>query len=142
MAEWTWEGKTRAGEIRKGVIEAETEKDVHLRLRQQNIQPNKVRKKGKKIALPSFGGKVSAEQLVVFVRQFSTMIDAGLPLVQCLDILSSQEPNKFFKKVLYEVKESVEAGATEDHLKRVGVCLALFFLLRFFVAIRGGFCVH
>ncbi len=119
MAEWTWEGKTRAGEIRKGVIEAETEKDVHLRLRQQNIQPNKVRKKGRKIALPSFGGKVTAEQLVVFVRQFSTMIDAGLPLVQCLDILSSQEPNKFFKKVLYEVKESVESGATfADSLRK------------------------
>ncbi len=119
MAEFVWEGKTRGGEVRKGVIEAETERDVHLRLRQQNIQPGKVKKKGRAIKMPDLGGKVRAEQLVVFVRQFATMIDAGLPLVQCLDILASQEPHKKFKKVLSDVKESVEGGATfADSLRK------------------------
>jgi type IV pilus assembly protein PilC len=120
MAEWVWEGRTRSGETRKGVMQAEEEKDVLLKLRQQNIQPSKVKKKSKGISMPSLGGgKVGAAQLVVFVRQFATMIDAGLPLVQCLDILASQEPNKGFKKILYDVKGSVEGGATfADSLKR------------------------
>ena len=119
MAEWVWEGRTRAGEVRKGVIQAESEKDAHLLLRQRNILPDKVRQKRKSLQLPGFGGKVRAEELVVFVRQFATMIDAGLPLVQCLDILSSQEPNKFFKRVLSDVKESVESGMTfADSLRR------------------------
>ncbi len=119
MAEWVWEGRTRAGEVRKGVIQAESEKDAHLLLRQRNILPDKVRQKRKTLSLPGFGGRVRAEELVVFVRQFATMIDAGLPLVQCLDILSSQEPNKFFKKVLTDVKESVESGATfADSLRK------------------------
>ena len=91
MTEWVWEGRTRSGELRKGVIEAESERDVQARLRQQNIMVEKVRQKRKSISL-SLGGGVSAAQLVVFVRQFATMIDAGLPLVQCLEILSSQEP--------------------------------------------------
>ena len=119
MAEWVWEGRTRAGEVRKGVIQAESEKDAHLLLRQRNILPDKVRQKRKSLQLPGFGGKVRAEELVVFVRQFATMIDAGLPLVQCLDILSSQEPNKFFKRVLSDVKESVESGMTfADSLRK------------------------
>lgn len=119
MAEWVWEGRTRGGEVRKGTMEAESERDVLLRLRQQNIQPGKVRKKGRTLSMPGFGGAVTAAQLVVFVRQFATMIDAGLPLVQCLDILSSQEPNRYFKKVLIDVKNSVEGGATfADSLKK------------------------
>ncbi len=119
MAEWVWEGRTRSGELRKGTIEADSERDVHLQLRQQNIQPSKVKKKGRGLKLPSMGGKVRAEELVVFVRQFATMIDAGLPLVQCLDILATQEPNKTFKRVLTDVKNSVESGATfADSLRR------------------------
>lgn len=119
MAEWVWEGRTRAGEVRKGVIQAESEKDAHLLLRQRNILPDKVRQKRKALKLPGFGGRVRAEELVVFVRQFATMIDAGLPLVQCLDILASQEPNKYFKRVLTDVKESVESGMTfADSLKK------------------------
>jgi type IV pilus assembly protein PilC len=119
MAEWVWEGRTRTGEVRKGVMEANEERDVLLRLRQQNIQPGKVKKKGKGFALPNLGGKVGAAQLVVFVRQFATMIDAGLPLVQCLDILANQEPHKGFKKILLDVKATVEGGATfADSLKR------------------------
>jgi type IV pilus assembly protein PilC len=69
--------------------------------------------------MPGGGGKVKAAELVVFVRQFATMIDAGLPLVQCLDILASQEPNKNFKRILTDVKNNVESGATfADSLKR------------------------
>lgn len=114
MAEWVWKGKTRSGEVRKGVIEAESERDVHLKLRNQNIQPDAVkRKREASLKLPKLRpGKVRAEELVVFVRQFATMIDAGLPLVQCLDILSSQQPNRTFKAVLIDVKANVESGAT------------------------------
>ena len=119
MTEWVWEGRTRTGETRKGVMQADQERDVLLKLRQQNIQPSRVRKKGKALSLPTFGGGVSAAELVVFVRQFATMIDAGLPLVQCLEILGTQEPNKTFKRVILDVKGSVEGGATfADSLKR------------------------
>lgn len=119
MAEWVWEGRTRAGELRKGTISADSEKEAHLQLRQRNIMPEKVRPKRKALKLPGFGGRVTAAELVVFVRQFATMIDAGLPLVQCLDILASQEPNKFFKTVLSDVKQSVESGMTfADSLKK------------------------
>lgn len=119
MAEWVWEGKTRSGEVRKGVMEAEAERDVMLKLRQQNIQPSRVRRKGKSLKLPSLGGGVKSTDLVVFVRQFATMIDAGLPLVQCLEILSDQQPNKTFKRVLTDVKANVEGGSTfADSLKR------------------------
>lgn len=119
MAEWVWEGRTRGGELRKGVIKADSEKEAHLQLRQKNIMPEKVRQKRQGFALPALGGRVSAAELVVFVRQFATMIDAGLPLVQCLDILATQEPNRFFKKVLTEVKQNVESGATfADSLKK------------------------
>ncbi len=119
MAEWVWEGRTRAGELRKGVLEAESEREVQQRLRQQNIMVEKVRQKRKGFSLAFLTGGVSSAQLVVFVRQFATMIDAGLPLVQCLEILSSQEPNKYFKSVLLDVKQSVEGGATfADSLRR------------------------
>ncbi len=119
MAEWVWEGRTRSGEVRKGKMTADSERDVHLRLRQQNIQASKVKKKGRSLPIPKFGGSVKASQLVVFVRQFATMIDAGLPLVQCLDILSSQEPNKNFKRILTQVKSDVESGATfADSLRK------------------------
>jgi len=119
MAEWAWEGRTRAGEVRKGVIEAESERDVHMRLRQQNIMPDKVKPKRKGFKIPGFKGRVRADELVVFVRQFATMIDAGLPLMQCLEILANQEPNKYFKTVLMDVKSSVESGSTfADSLKK------------------------
>lgn len=123
MAQFVWQGKTRSGEQRKGVIEAASEREVHLKLREQNIQPERVKQQRAPLKLPKaisgFGGSVSASELVVFVRQFATMIDAGLPLVQCLEILSNQEPNRTFKAVLTDVKENVESGATfADSLKR------------------------
>ena len=119
MAEWAWEGKTRAGELKRGVIVASTERDAHNRLRQQGIMPENVKAQKTKLKLNFLSNSVPASKLVVFVRQFATMIDAGLPLVQCLEILASQESNAYFQKVLLGVKESVESGSTfADSLKK------------------------
>ncbi|GAB4214100.1 MAG: type II secretion system F family protein [Sandaracinaceae bacterium] len=111
MQEWVWEAKGRAGEVRKGVMEAASEAAVQDRLKQQNLTPVKVKKKPKEITI-SFGAPVSEAELVIFVRQFATMIDAGLPLVQCLEILSAQGENPAFNKILKEIKGNVEQGAT------------------------------
>jgi len=114
---FAWEGRTRTGEARSGTIEGANEDAVLGILRGQQINPTKVRKKAKEFSL-SFGG-VPKKDLVVFTRQFATMIDAGLPLVQCLDILSSQTANKSFAKILTQVKLSVESGATfSESLKK------------------------
>jgi type IV pilus assembly protein PilC len=111
MAEFTWEARARSGEVRRGVMEADDAEAVNARLRQQNLNPVKVRKKGIEINL-SFGGGVETKDLVTFTRLFATMIDAGLPLVQCLEILASQQKNKIFASTLKDVKSSVEQGST------------------------------
>jgi type IV pilus assembly protein PilC len=111
MAEFTWEARARSGEVRRGVMEADDAEAVNARLRQQNLNPVKVRKKGIEISL-SFGGGVETKDLVTFTRLFATMIDAGLPLVQCLEILASQQKNKTFASALKDVKSSVEQGST------------------------------
>ncbi len=111
MAEFVWEARGRTGELRKGVMEAESADMVNSRLRAQQLNPTKVKKKPKEINI-SFGAPVSEKELVIFVRQFGTMIDAGLPLVQCLEILASQGDNKAFNKILKDIKASVEEGAT------------------------------
>jgi len=121
MAEFVWEARGRTGEIRKGVMEAESEAAVQNRLRAQQLNPTKVKKKGfdfSKLDL-SIGSGVETKDLVKFVRQFATMIDAGLPLVQCLDILANQEPNKIFQAALRDIKNTVEQGVTfSDALRR------------------------
>ena len=111
---WTWEGKTRTGEIRRGEMEATDEAQVSSRLRAMALSNVKVRKKpfAIKIKLPGFGGGIGQKDLVVFTRQFATMIDAGLPLVQCLDILAGQLDNLAFREVLTKVKIKVESGST------------------------------
>ncbi len=111
MSEWVWEAKGRNGETRKGIMEADNADLVQTRLRAQQLNPVKVKKKPKEINI-SFGSPVSEKELVIFTRQFATMIDAGLPLVQCLDILSGQGENKLFNKVLKDVKGYVEQGGT------------------------------
>src|SRR5690349_23019432 len=103
MAEFTWEARARSGEVRKGVMEAENEDAVNNRLRQQQLNPVKVKKKGALLDL-SFGSGVGTKDLVTFTRLFATMIDAGLPLIQCLDILSNQQSNKHFAWVLKDIK--------------------------------------
>ena len=120
MAEFAWEARGRAGEVKKGVMEAETADAVQTRLRAQNLSPVAVKKKAKGLSLNiSFGSPVSEKDLVVFVRQFATMIDAGLPLVQCLEILSAQGENKAFNDIIRDIKGSVEEGATfSESLRR------------------------
>lgn len=113
QALWVWEGKTKAGEVRKGEMEASDEAAVLQRLRAMALQNVKVKKKPFQFTfkLPGMGG-VTNKDLVIFTRQFATMIDAGLPLVQCLDILGSQLDNLAFRDVLMKVKQKVESGST------------------------------
>ncbi|HET9551910.1 MAG TPA: type II secretion system F family protein [Anaeromyxobacteraceae bacterium] len=109
---WKWSGKTRQGEERSGEMEAQDQGAVEARLRQMGIEPLKVRKKAKELRLPKFGGGVGTKDILVFTRQFSVMIDAGLPLVQALDIIGTQADNATFRSVLMTVKGKVEAGST------------------------------
>ena len=108
-----WSGKTKQGEVRSGEMEASDADAVRARLQQMGVQPTKVRKKAKEfhLTLPGMGG-VTTKDILVFTRQFSVMIDAGLPLVQALDILGTQSDSAAFKKVLLAVKARVEAGST------------------------------
>jgi len=118
MTEFAWEARARTGELRKGVMEADNEEAVNTRLRQQQLNPVKVKKKGPSLSF-SFGSGVTTKDLVTFTRLFATMIDAGLPLVQCLEILSGQQTNKTFGTVLRDVKNAVEQGASfSDALRR------------------------
>jgi len=123
MAKFAWEGRTKSGQMQKGEMEAPNAEAVAVTLRRQGITPGPIKERGKgmdmEIKLPGFEPKVGTKEVVIFTRQFSTMIDAGLPLVQCLDILSSQQENKTFKKALYDIKDSVESGSTfADALKK------------------------
>ncbi len=118
MAEFVWEARGRAGESRKGVMEADSEAAVEERLRSQALSPTKVKKKAKEFNI-TIGSGVGLQDIVTFTRLFSTMINAGLPIVQCLDILGSQTENKFFANVLKDVKSGVESGMTlSDALRK------------------------
>src|SRR3954468_313864 len=111
---WTWEGKTRTGEVRRGEMEASDESQVSSRLRAMALVNLKVKKKAFafKFKMPSLGSGIGQKDLVIFTRQFATMIDAALPLVQCLDILAGQLDNLAFREVLTKVKTKVESGST------------------------------
>lgn len=114
MPVYKWEGKTLRGAIKRGELEAVSEGALRIQLRQQNIIPTRVISKGKEIKLQlSIGAQRVSEKVVgVFTRQLATMIDAGLPLVQSLDILAMQQENKKFQETLKQVKDEVEAGST------------------------------
>ena len=114
MPIYKWEGKTAKGAVKKGEMEAPGEAAIRIHLRQQNIIPTKISSKGKeiRISLPFLKQKVNQRSVAVFTRQLATMIDAGLPLVQSLEILSSQQDNKLFKNVIRQIKEDVEGGST------------------------------
>ena len=113
MPVYKWEGKTLKGLIKKGETEAPSEAALRIHLRQQSILPSKISIKGKevKFALP-FGKKVKQRSIAIFTRQLATMIDAGLPLVQSLEILASQQDSPVFKKIIREIREDVEGGST------------------------------
>ncbi len=119
MVEFAWEARTRAGEVKRGVMDADNEDAVNARLRQQNLNPTSVKKKKRDWKNIQFGSGVETSDLVTFTRLFATMVDAGLPLVQCLEILSNQQKNKIFAGILKDVKSSVEQGASfSDSLRR------------------------
>jgi type IV pilus assembly protein PilC len=119
MPIFVWEGRTAQGRIVKGdTLEAPNVEAALARLREQRIRPipNKVREKGagfdKEINIPGFGPTVSTKELSVATRQLATMIDAGLPIVQCLDILGEQSENKLLRKTITSIRRDVEGGCT------------------------------
>jgi type IV pilus assembly protein PilC len=112
MPDFKYQGTNRSGSSVSGVMTANSKADLQNLLRRQQITPTKMSEKGKEFNMPTFGGGVNAKELAIFTRQFSVMIDAGLPLVQCLEILGSQQENKFFQKVLINTRSQVEGGAT------------------------------
>jgi type IV pilus assembly protein PilC len=114
MPVFIWQGEDRKGTTKKGEMEAPNESAVRTQLARMQIKPTKIKAKPKDLFenVSFLQPKVQTVDVVVFARQFSTMIDAGLPLIQSLEILYSQQENKTFKKTLKEIKESVEQGAT------------------------------
>lgn len=112
MPVFTWKGRTSSGLSASGELAAESEAEVIAHLRARKIIPTSVRTKPKEISIPFLSGRVSTKELAVFTRQFATMINSGLPLMQCLDIQSQQVESSAFKKVLWEVMEDVESGST------------------------------
>jgi type IV pilus assembly protein PilC len=114
MPVYTWKGKTRQGTLKKGEMEASNEAAVMTQLRAQMLVPVTVKAKPKNIEeyLPFLKQKIKTKELVIFTRQFATMIDAGLPLVQCLQILGDQQENKTFKSIIRDIRTEVEQGST------------------------------
>jgi len=114
MPVYQWVGKNRNSEIKKGELEAASREAANAQLIRQRITPTKIKEKPKDLFenVAFLQPKVKEHDIILFARQFSTMIDAGLPIIQCLDILYSQQANATFKKMLKDIKESVEGGAT------------------------------
>ena len=112
MPSFEWKGRDRAGRAQGGVLVADSKDAVLAVLRRQQIVPITVKEKGKEIALPKLRRGISEKTLAVFTRQFSVMIDAGLPLVQCLQIMGEQQDNKAFQRIVLQVREDVESGSS------------------------------
>jgi type IV pilus assembly protein PilC len=112
MPVYTFRGTNRTGNVVSGERVAANKTELAAMLRREQVNVSKMSEKGREFNIPTFGTGVDAKELAVFTRQFSVMIDAGLPLVQCLEILANQQENKTFQKVLTGVRASVEGGAT------------------------------
>jgi type IV pilus assembly protein PilC len=112
MPNFEWKGRDRNGNTQTGVLIGDSKEAVIANLRRQQIVVTTIKEKGKEIALPKFGGGISSKDIAIFTRQFSVMIDAGLPLVQCLDILGQQQENKGFQKIILQVRQDVEGGSS------------------------------
>src|SRR6202795_651706 len=110
MPDYKYQGTSRSGG--SAVMTASNKTELASLLKRQQITATKMTEKGKEFNMPQFGGGVKAKELAIFTRQFSVMIDAGLPLCECLEILASQQENKFFQKVLTGTRGQVEGGAT------------------------------
>jgi type IV pilus assembly protein PilC len=119
MPTFEWKGTGRNGQVQSGVLVADSKDTVVNMMRRQQVVVTAVKEKGKEIAVPRFGGKVPPQLVAIFTRQFSVMIDAGLPLVQCLEILSGQQENKTFKRALITIRGDVESGSSlADAMKK------------------------
>ena len=114
MPTYAYKGRNRLNEIVAGEKEAASQDELRSLLRREQIVMTQASEKGREISIPKLGRgkKVKAKELAIFTRQFSVMIDAGLPLVSCLDILAQQQQNAFFRDVLNQVRQNVEEGAT------------------------------
>jgi type IV pilus assembly protein PilC len=114
MPTYVFKGRNRLNEIVAGERIAENREALRVLLRREQVTLTSVKEKGREIGIPKLGGRksVNAKDLSIFTRQFSVMIDAGLPLVQCLEILAQQQENKFFQQVLLQVRQDVEEGST------------------------------
>ena len=119
MPAYVWKGKTRRGVATSGERVADSKDAVIAMLRREQVLVTSIKEKGKELALPKLGGGIKPKDIAIFTRQFSVMIDAGLPLVQCLEILGSQQDNASFKKVLLGVRQDVEGGSSlADAMKK------------------------
>src|ERR1700735_736962 len=112
MPVFTYRGVNKTGTTVTGERTAASKAEATASLKREQINVSKLSEKGKEFNIPTFGGGVDSKELAIFTRQFSVMIDAGLPLVQCLEILAGQQDNKTFQKILNNVRASVEGGAT------------------------------
>ena len=119
MPAYVWKGKTRRGVATSGERVADSKDAVIAMLRREQVLVTSIKEKGKEFALPKLGGGITSKDIAIFTRQFSVMIDAGLPLVQCLEILGTQHDNASFQKVLLGVRQDVEGGSSlADAMKK------------------------
>ncbi|HEX6198917.1 MAG TPA: type II secretion system F family protein, partial [Thermoanaerobaculia bacterium] len=112
MPSFEWRGRTRAGQVRQGVLVAENRGAAEAALRRDQIQVQNLREKREIRLMPRLPQKVGSKRLAIFTRQFSVMLDAGLPLVQCLEILGEQEENRTFRAIIQRVRSDVEQGSS------------------------------
>jgi type IV pilus assembly protein PilC len=113
MPSFVWKGKNRFGAFQEGILIADTRDAAVASLRRQNIQITNIREKGREVRLlPRIPHNVSSKRVAIFTRQFSVMLDAGLPLVQCLEILGEQEEDRVFREIIQAVRGDVESGAS------------------------------
>jgi type IV pilus assembly protein PilC len=112
MPTFEWKGRGRNGQDATGVLVADSKDAVIAMMRRQQVVVTAVKEKGKEIAVPKWGGRVAPQLIAIFTRQFSVMIDAGLPLVQCLEILAGQQESKNFKRALIAIRQDVESGSS------------------------------
>ena len=104
MPSFVWKGKNRFGAFQEGILIADTRDAATAILRRQNVQLTSIKEKGRELRLiPKFPSGVGAKRVAIFTRQFSVMLDAGLPLVQCLEILGEQEENRTFREIIQQV---------------------------------------
>jgi type IV pilus assembly protein PilC len=113
MPNFIWKGKSRTGAVQEGILLADNRTAAEAVLRRQNIQITSIKEKGREIAiLPRLPQPISSKRVALFTRQFSVMLDAGLPLVQCLEILGEQEEQRTFREIIQKVRSDVEQGAS------------------------------